>query len=57
LTASEALSEGDPTMTIKGSRSTTLGKAGDPFTVTTETDAKTINGRTYTSTFTGSNLT
>jgi hypothetical protein len=51
------LSEGDPTMTIKGSRSTTLGKAGDPFTVTTETDAKTINGRTYTSTFTGSNLT
>ena len=54
---SETLTQGNLTMNITGSRSTTLGMAGNPFTVTTETDTTTINMRTYTSTFTGSNLT
>ena len=54
---SETLTQGNLTMNITGSRSTTLGMAGNPFTVTAETDTTTINSRTYTSTFTGSNLT
>ncbi|HLY19757.1 MAG TPA: RHS repeat-associated core domain-containing protein [Bryobacteraceae bacterium] len=54
---SETLTQGNLTMNITGSRSTTLGTAGNPFTVTTEADTQIMNGRTYTSTFTGSNRT
>jgi RHS repeat-associated protein len=54
---SETLTQGTLTMNITGSRSTTLGTAGSPFTVTTETDTQITNGRSYTSTFTGSNRT
>jgi len=54
---SGTLTFGNLTMNITGSRSTTLGAAGNPFTVTSETDTLAINSRTYTSTFTGSNLT
>jgi RHS repeat-associated protein len=43
-------------MKITGSRATTLGTAGNPFSVTTETDKQIVNGRDYTSTFTGSTL-
>jgi RHS repeat-associated protein len=57
ITTSETLAQGDLTVNIKGSRSTTLGTGSDPFTVTAETDAQTTNDRTYTSTFTGSNRT
>jgi RHS repeat-associated protein len=52
---SETIQEGNLTMNITGSRSTTLGTPGDPFSVTTETDSQTINGREYTSTFTAAN--
>jgi RHS repeat-associated protein len=54
---SETLTQGNLTMNITGSRVTTLGTAGNPFSVSTETDTKVINGRSYTSTFTGSNRT
>ena len=54
---SETVTQGNLTMNITGSRSTALGTAGNPFTVTTETDVHSINDRTYSSTFTGSSLT
>ena len=40
--------------TISGSRTTTLGTAGNPFSATGRTDTQTINGRTYRSVFTKS---
>lgn len=53
----ETLAQGNLSMNVAGSRGTTLGTTGNPFTVSIETDTQTINGRAYTSTFTGSNLT
>jgi RHS repeat-associated protein len=55
VNASETMTEGNLTMKITSSRSTTLGTAGNPFSVTKEVDTRSINGRTYTQTFTGSN--
>jgi RHS repeat-associated protein len=49
--------QGNLTMNTTGSATATLGTAGDPFTVTTETNTQTVNGRTYTSTFTGATRT
>jgi RHS repeat-associated protein len=57
ITTSEVLTEDSLTMNISGSRSTTLGTPGNPFTVSSETDTETINGRTYTSVFTGASKT
>jgi RHS repeat-associated protein len=57
VTTRETFKQGNLTMNIAGSRSIALGTAGNPFTVSTETDTQQINGRTYTSTFTGSNHT
>jgi RHS repeat-associated protein len=57
VTTSETLNRGNLTMNITGSRSTTLGTPGNPFTVATRTDTQTINGRTYISVFTGSSKT
>jgi RHS repeat-associated protein len=54
---SETLTEGTLTMNITGNRGTTLGSSGNPFTVTKEINTQTINGRNYTSTFTGSTRT
>ena len=54
---SETVTMGNLSTSIAGSRSITLGTAGNPFSVTTETDTQTMNGRTYTSTFTGSSRT
>jgi RHS repeat-associated protein len=48
---------GNLTMTTTGSRTATLGTPGNPFSLTSQTDTKTLNGRTYTSAFTGSNKT
>jgi RHS repeat-associated protein len=56
ITTSETLTRGNLTMNLSSSRSTTLG-AASPFSVKTETDTETVNGRTYTSVFTGSNRT
>lgn len=57
VTTSETLAYSTLTMNVTGSRSTTLSTAGNPFTVATQTNAETINGRTYTSSFAGSNRT
>lgn len=54
---SETLTQGNLTMNSTGSRVTKLGTSGNPFSVANEKNTQTINGRTYTSTFTGSNHT
>jgi YD repeat-containing protein len=54
VNTAETLTRSNLTMNSTGSRSTTLGTAGNPFSVTTETDTRTVNGRAYTATFTGS---
>jgi hypothetical protein len=38
-------------------RTASLGTAGNPFSLITQTDTDTVNGRVYTSTFTASNRT
>jgi RHS repeat-associated protein len=57
ITTSETLTRGNLTMTTTGSRTATLGVMGNPFSLTTQTDTATINGRKYTSVFTTSNRT
>ena len=57
VSTSETLGQGSLKMNITGSRSTTLGTAGNPFSVATKTDTQTINDSTYTSTYTASNHT
>jgi RHS repeat-associated protein len=51
---SEMLTQGNLRLNLIGSRTATLGTPGNPFSVTTETDTQTVNGRTYTATYTGS---
>ena len=48
---SETLAKGNLTMKITGSRTASF-TAGNPFSLTSETDTHAINGRTYTSVFT-----
>jgi RHS repeat-associated protein len=48
---------GNLTTTKTGSRTATLGTSGNPFSLTTQTDTQTINGRTYKSVFTTSTKT
>ncbi|MGA7314967.1 MAG: RHS repeat-associated core domain-containing protein [Silvibacterium sp.] len=57
VNTSETLTQGGLTMNVTGSRSTDLGMAGNPFSVSSKTDTQTINDRTYTSTFTASDRT
>ncbi|MGA8153050.1 MAG: RHS repeat-associated core domain-containing protein [Terriglobales bacterium] len=57
IASSETLTKGNLTMNVTTSRATTLGTLGNPFTVATQTDTETINGRTYTFSFNGSNRT
>jgi RHS repeat-associated protein len=54
---SETLTQGTLTWKLRGSRTASLGTTGNPFSVTTETDTQTVNGRTYTLTYTGSTRT
>jgi RHS repeat-associated protein len=54
---SVTLALGNLAMTISGNRNTALGTPGNPFTVSSETDTRAINGRTYTSVFTGATKT
>jgi RHS repeat-associated protein len=54
---SDTLSQGNLTMHTTGSRSTTLGSVGNPFSVATQTETQTVNGRIYTATFTSSTRT
>jgi RHS repeat-associated protein len=50
---SETLTQGSLTMNITGSRTASF-TAGNPFSLTTQTDTETFNGRKYTSVFTAS---
>jgi YD repeat-containing protein len=54
---SRTLTLGGLTMTVSGSRTASLGTAGNPFSLTGQTDIKTVNGRTYKTVFTAANLT
>jgi RHS repeat-associated protein len=54
---SGTLTKGSLTMSTTGTRTATLGVAGNPFSLTTETNTLSINGRTYSSVFTTSNKT
>lgn len=54
ISTNETLTHGSLTMNATTSRTTTLGTAGNPFTVAAQTDTETINGRTYTFSFSGS---
>jgi RHS repeat-associated protein len=54
---SGTLTLGNLTMTTAGSRTATLGTQGNPFSLTTQTDTRKVNGRTYTSVFTASSKT
>ena len=51
------LTLGNLKMTTSGSRTATLGTQGNPFSLTTQTDTATVNGRIYKSVFTSSNKT
>jgi RHS repeat-associated protein len=55
VVASESLTRGNLTETITQSRTATLGTPGDPFSLTSQTQATNINGRIYTSVYTASN--
>jgi RHS repeat-associated protein len=57
VTANETLTRGTLTTTTSGSRTATLGTPANPFSLTTQTDSQTVNGRTYTSLFTGATKT
>jgi RHS repeat-associated protein len=54
---SGTLTKGKLTMTTAGSRTASVGTPGDPFSLTSQTDTTTVNGRTSTSVFTVSDLT
>jgi RHS repeat-associated protein len=47
---------GTVTSTVTNARSVTLNDASNPFSLATETDTETTNGRAFTSTFNGSTL-
>ena len=55
--ASSKITLGNLTMSATSTRAASLGTAGDPFSLTSQTDTDTINGRKYTSVFTGSTRT
>jgi RHS repeat-associated protein len=57
IATSATLKRGSLTMKISNSRTASLGTPGDPFSLTTQTDTETINGRKYTSTFTAATKT
>ncbi len=56
VTSTETLKQGSLTMRIAGSRNAQVDN-GNPFDLTSQTDEAAINGRTYTSVFTGSDRT
>jgi len=54
LAASETMKHGSLTMNIGRSRVVSLANPADPFSLITQTNTETINGRKYTATFTAS---
>ena len=57
IDTNETLTYGNHTMTISNNRTASLSNPSDPFSLVTQTDSETINGRTYTSVFTGATKT
>jgi len=57
IETSSTLTLGNLAMNSSESRTATLGTPGNPFSLTAQTDTITVNGRVYTSAFTGSDLT
>ena len=57
VVTSATLTQGNLTMNRTESRATTLASVGNPFSVATQTDTDTVNGRVYTTTFTGASRT
>ena len=54
---SQTVTLGNLTMNAVGGRNATLGTPGNPFSLTVQTDTRTVNGRSYTSAFTASDRT
>jgi RHS repeat-associated protein len=57
VVTSKTLKLGTLSMSIAGSRTDSLGTVGNPFTLVSQTDRQTVNGRAYSSVFTTSNRT
>jgi len=57
VATSESVTVGNLTMNLTGSRSVSLNNPGDPFSLNTQTDTTTVNGRVFTRAFTASNRT
>ena len=57
IDTSATLTRGNLTMNVSNSRTVSLGTVGNPFSLVTQTDTETVNGRTYTSVFTASDRT
>jgi YD repeat-containing protein len=57
VTTSQSVALGSLTASIRRSRTASLGTPGNPFSLISQTDKETINGRTYTTAFTASNRT
>ncbi|MGP0098286.1 MAG: RHS repeat domain-containing protein [Terriglobales bacterium] len=57
VTTSETVNEGSLTMNITGSRTASVKIPGNPFTLETQTNTQTVNGRTYSTVFTASKRT
>lgn len=57
ILTSEALTRGNLIQTITGSRTASLSNPANPFSLTTQTDTATINGRAYSSMFTAATKT
>ncbi|MBZ5550264.1 MAG: hypothetical protein LAO22_20285 [Acidobacteriia bacterium] len=57
ITTSESLTRGSLTMNITRSRTMSLGNPADPFSLVTQTETETVNGRKYTSVFTAATKT
>jgi len=55
--ANSTITFGNLTMSAISTRTATLGTAGNPFSLTTQTETRTINGRKYNSVFTGATRT
>src|SRR5439155_24220446 len=56
IATSQTVARGTLTMNASGSRSASF-TAGDPFSLVSQTDSRTVNTRTYSSVFTTSNRT
>jgi RHS repeat-associated protein len=52
IPAGQTITLGNLTMNVSSNRTASVGTPGDPFSLTTQIDSTTINGKVYTSTYT-----